>query len=247
MSTSFSTINALLHQQDFTGKEIGDDIVYRYAEGLAVIENALVVVSDLKKNVSRIFHGAFSGSLGLDGTPHEDSIWEREIFSRLSPDELEAKYLAELRFYNFLRRIPRSKREYYYLVAPLRMTKKSGDIIDVLHRMFYRYEPDSDAVRFGICIYTPMTFSIGPGAVAIDSISGTCEELSSKNDEKILSSREKQVLSLIEKGFTSQGIAERLCISKNTVSRHRQEILSKLQVKNSPEACRRAKQLGLIV
>ena len=35
-------------------------------------------------------------------------------------------------------------------------------------------------------------------------------------------------------------------ISVNTVSRHRQEILAKLQVKNSIEACRVAQDLGLI-
>ena len=35
-------------------------------------------------------------------------------------------------------------------------------------------------------------------------------------------------------------------ISKNTVSRHRQAILSKLQVRNSHEACKVAKALSLI-
>ena len=37
-----------------------------------------------------------------------------------------------------------------------------------------------------------------------------------------------------------------LAISPNTVSRHRQEILGKLQVKNSIEACRIARDLELI-
>ena len=37
-----------------------------------------------------------------------------------------------------------------------------------------------------------------------------------------------------------------LSISINTINRHRQEILGKLQVKNSIEACRIAKDLKLI-
>ena len=37
-----------------------------------------------------------------------------------------------------------------------------------------------------------------------------------------------------------------LSISIHTVSRHRQEILGKLQVKNSIEACRLAKNLRLL-
>ncbi|WP_308550479.1 LuxR C-terminal-related transcriptional regulator [uncultured Parabacteroides sp.] len=71
-------------------------------------------------------------------------------------------------------------------------------------------------------------------------------ELDKQNSTSILSVREKQVLNLIDKGLTSKKIAETLSISINTVSRHRQEILGKLQVKNSIEACRVAKDLKLI-
>ena len=41
-------------------------------------------------------------------------------------------------------------------------------------------------------------------------------------------------------------IAAAMSISINTVSRHRQDILRKLQVRNSIEACRMARRLGLI-
>ncbi|WP_288357716.1 response regulator transcription factor [uncultured Bacteroides sp.] len=71
-------------------------------------------------------------------------------------------------------------------------------------------------------------------------------EIGKQDSTRILSVREKQVLSLIDKGLTSKKIAETLSISINTVSRHRQEILGKLQVKNSIEACRVAKDLKLI-
>ena len=71
-------------------------------------------------------------------------------------------------------------------------------------------------------------------------------ELDKENNTKILSARETQVLKLIDKGLTSKDIAETLSISRNTVSRHRQEILGKLQVRNSIEACRIAKDLKLI-
>lgn len=71
-------------------------------------------------------------------------------------------------------------------------------------------------------------------------------EIGKQDSTRILSVREKQVLSLIDKGLTSKKIAETLSISINTVSRHRQEILGKLQVKNSIEACRVSKDLKLI-
>ena len=91
-----------------------------------------------------------------------------------------------------------------------------------------------------------MTVDLPNGSVVVNSVTGETEELEVKNDLKILSDRERQVLRLIDKGLMSKNIAERLSISINTVSRHRQEILCKLQVKNSIEACRIAKDLGLI-
>lgn len=246
MNTSYRKIDALLRGQDFSGSENDVDVVYRYAESIAMIEKCVVVVSDLKYGVSKIFYGEYANTLGLEGASVENSIWEREILSRMSPEMLEEKYLTELRFFNYLRHIPRGRRENYYLAAQLRMRGASGNVADVLHRMYYWYEGDSDVVRFGICIYGPIAFAIPSKSVAIDSLTGRWVELSPTSDYGILSAREKQVLSLVEKGFTSRAIADQLCISKNTVSRHRQEILAKLQAKNSTEACRRAKQMRII-
>ena len=72
-------------------------------------------------------------------------------------------------------------------------------------------------------------------------------ELGGQEDAQILSDREKQILRLIDKGLMSKEIASQLSISVHTVSRHRQEILSKLQVKSSIEACRVAKELGICI
>ena len=112
--------------------------------------------------------------------------------------------------------------------------------------MYYRYEPASDAVRYGICIYWPLTLPLPGRSVAVDSITGKTELLTSDDDQSILSNREKQVLTLIERGLTSQRIADELCISRNTVNRHRQSILSRLQARHSTEACLRAKQLRIL-
>jgi DNA-binding NarL/FixJ family response regulator len=55
-----------------------------------------------------------------------------------------------------------------------------------------------------------------------------------------------EILCLIERGWMSKEIASELFISINTVNRHRQNILMKLQANNSVEACRIAKSLKLI-
>lgn len=97
-----------------------------------------------------------------------------------------------------------------------------------------------------MCLYSPLLFDMTPRCVIVNSVNGHVAELEKQNDEKILSRREAEVLRLIDKGLTSKEIAGLLAISPNTVSRHRQEILGKLQVKNSIEACRIARDLELI-
>jgi len=65
-------------------------------------------------------------------------------------------------------------------------------------------------------------------------------------DEKLtlLSSREKEVLSLIVKEFTSEEIAEKLFISKKTVDNHRQHILEKTNCKSTVGLVKFAVKLG---
>lgn len=50
-----------------------------------------------------------------------------------------------------------------------------------------------------------------------------------------LTTRELEVLPLLAEGLQSYEIAERLCISKNTVDRHRQNILAKLGKRSTAE------------
>ena len=66
-------------------------------------------------------------------------------------------------------------------------------------------------------------------------------------------SREKTINPTVEAygsdnagGKSSKMIADRLEISKHTVDRHRQNIIAKLRVNNTTEACHKAKRLGLI-
>jgi DNA-binding CsgD family transcriptional regulator len=67
-----------------------------------------------------------------------------------------------------------------------------------------------------------------------------------KEHEFELTAREKEVLGLIQQGFLSKEIADKLSISVNTVNIHRQNILHKMQVNNSLEAVERGRKSGLL-
>lgn len=220
--------------------------VLTYAQFLADIENVLVVVSDIANARSHIIAGSFAQNLDLGNYKQENSIWESRILALMSPEEQEEKYLAELRFFHFLRHLPKHRKAHYYLLSKLRFRFADGHLHDVLHRMFYIFDEDTDNVRYAICIYGTLPFDFVGKSHAVNSITGITEDLTAPRNETILSARECQVLSLIDNGMKSADIANRLNLSIHTISRHRQEIIGKLQVKNTHEACRIAKALKLI-
>lgn len=239
-------LNQLLKSQSFNGGTIDVSQLLDYAKNISQIENVTVVVSDMRCGISRIFPGKFGIVLGVSNYVEENSIWEKAILNLMTEKQREEKYLAELRFFNFLRHVPRHARPDYYLVSKLRMKAATGGTIDVIHRMYYIYADDSETVTHALCLYGRPTFDfIGKNRI-VNSFTGVSEELTASGDSSILSRREKQVLTLIDSGKRSYEIADILSISKNTVSRHRQQILAKLQVKNSMEACRIAKTMKII-
>lgn len=212
----------------------------------ARVENALIVVSDMIEGKSHIIAGGFARNLNIEDYRQENSIWENKILALMSPEEQEEKYIAELRFFHYLRHLPKSQKTDYYLMSKLRFRFKDGDIHDVLHRMYYMFDDDGDNLRFAICIYGPLPFDFKGKSFAVNSVTGLKEELTASGNDSILSRRERQILDMIDTGMKSAEIAAQLNISIHTVSRHRQEIIAKLLVRNTHEACRLAKSMGLL-
>ncbi|WP_272885650.1 response regulator [Fictibacillus marinisediminis] len=62
----------------------------------------------------------------------------------------------------------------------------------------------------------------------------------------LLSDREKEVLTLIAKGYSNKEIAEQLIISVKTVETHKGNVMEKLQMKTRPELVAYALKKGLL-
>lgn len=249
-------LNRAFFGQDF-GTQQGPAVleklhgVYRQvAQGYAEVEQAVAVLSDMRTNTAYLCCGGFGRTLGLvDRTPaeqHLDSVWEEQLLKRIHPDDLHRKYLQELHFFRLMAHRHRSQRHRCYLAARLRMRDAQGYYREVLHRLFYISHPVNDVLWLTLCLYTPLVGEIPPSGVVVDAESGAYWALELGNATHLLTPREVQVLRLVDSGMTSRGIAQALAISIHTVSRHRQQILARLQVANSTEACRRAKDLGLL-
>lgn len=240
------TLDKLLRPENRSGECGHLSDILTHVRFWAYTENVLIVVSDMADGKSHIIAGAFARNLDICDYRQENSIWESRILSLMSEEEQEEKYIAELRFFHYLRHIPKSQKTDYYLMSKLRFRFTDGDIHDVLHRMYYIFDENGDNLRYAICIYGPLHFDFKGKSFAINSVSGIKEELTASGNDSILSRRERQVLAMIDAGMKSADIACQLNISIHTVSRHRQEIIGKLQVKNTHEACRLAKSMGLL-
>lgn len=242
--------NKLL-KQDFTPGQQESDLLNQYQQiaiSYTITENAIAVLSDMKANRSYIYYGGIAKTLGLTSemlSQTVQSIWEEAIFSRIHPDDLRKKHLQELHFFHFLKKCSPEQRKDYCLINPLRMKDETGTYHKVIHRMIYIASTSSGSIWLALCLYN-ISDTTETGSKIINTLNGISIKCTEQNCTHLLSEREKEILSLIGQGQMSKDIADSLCISLNTVNRHRQNILQKLQVSNSVQAYQTAKELGLL-
>lgn len=86
----------------------------------------------------------------------------------------------------------------------------------------------------------------GDEAEIVSSIERLIESLRKTDTTDALSSREKEVLKLVAQGNINKEIADRLCISINTVITHRKNIASKLGIKSASGLSLYAMMHGLL-
>lgn len=235
-------LDSLFFAQEFSpsdgtlGRKLGNA-----AASYAFTECGIAVLSDLREKHSLIFYGPLGDTLGIApcGQVHRvDSIWEEELLSRIPAGHLEKKQLEELLLVDYVRRHgPR-----WILDSTLPLRDDKGEDKPVRHRI--QYFTDGSSIRYALCLYTPSSTYEGP--FLRDLLSGQCIPLETVGAGGILSPREIEVLRLVDEGASSKIIASTLGISIHTVSRHRQNILSKLRASNCTQALRMAKGLHLM-
>jgi DNA-binding NarL/FixJ family response regulator len=79
----------------------------------------------------------------------------------------------------------------------------------------------------------------------LDALLATQKKLETQDNRMIanaqlLTTREKEVLELVAKGYSSKQIAYELCISKHTVESHRKNLLQKLKANNAADLIQKA-------
>lgn len=72
------------------------------------------------------------------------------------------------------------------------------------------------------------------------------QALQAETPVSLLSERELDILQLMSYGFTSRAIADRLCLSENTIEYHRKRMMRKLATDNMVEHILRAQRQGFL-
>ncbi len=223
------------------------DTVKEYAQAYAQATNGIAVVSNFQSKACYIYSGAFGRVLGLsESFIDADSAFEDNIFINIPNDELLERHILELRYFHFIKSIPIAERTNYAANCLVHFQRQELPPLPVFHSTRYIELNSNGSAWLGLCTYIPFPYIQGniEGCI-INTCTGETVCLK-QYDNQLLSRRQLEILSLLAKGEGSKQIADKLNISVHTVSRHRQDILSMLNVTNTAAAVEMGFRMQLI-
>ncbi len=254
LESYFTEFTELIGIQQFNSNELNYSILNNHTTQLKLLSelsNSSIFIFDLCRKELVFSSGLYAklvdendksanGILSFFNhmVHHEDSVtllkrWINSLKSCYNISPAERKNYKVINDY----RMKNSKEEYIRVIDQHQVLEldKQGNIW--LSVCFIDISPDQDK-------YTGVRSTIvnfKTGELVWEALN------KQKNTENIkLSTREKEILSLIKEGYLSKEIAEKLFLSVHTINTHRQRILEKLKVDTSIEAIKYSSELGLL-
>lgn len=222
-----------------------------HASSFVKITDGIAVLSDFGHGNSHTYSGRFGQErfslpeYSLD----ENSPFEDIIFNKFLKDDLLDRHILELRFFRFLQTIQEQQKRDYQMSCLMRFVRSDGQTFQILHTSRYIQWNKNGSVWLALCTYVPAPLAaFGDKCAIINAVTGETvrKERYADSDDRLLSRRQTEILSLLAKGDGSKQIADKLNISVHTVYRHRQDILSALKVTSSASAVEIGLKLHLI-
>lgn len=250
-------LNDMYAAQELGDETLDDGVVEaccRLAESMTAVDGACRVITDASCDTAYIFYGDFGRFLGLDNgallSRKLDSSDEDELYNRLLPRDLADKRMLEYEYFRHIHKLSGRDKLKSVAMSRFRMADSAGKYVWVDNST--RIMVLSPAGKFWLIL---CTYSLSPSQLPQIGISPTfldnstgCVSPVAIEDTRanLLTGREKEILKLIGSGLLSKEIASKLGISINTVNRHRQNILEKLDVGTSIEALNAAQSMELL-
>lgn len=160
-----------------------------------------------------------------------DSSDEDFIYNRIHPENLPDKRLLEFEFFKMIDRLPPERKLHLKATSHIRVKDHEDRYVWVDNTTQVLCLSPAGSMWLILCICDlsdDQSPHQGINPRIKDYLTGEITSLSlTERKAHILTHREKEILRLIRQGKSSKLIAASLCISKNTVDRHRQNILQK--------------------
>ena len=240
----------LLNSQKFVEEDLDYSILEQHIphlEMISEVSNSAIMIFDLFKKEHTYVSKNIAHILELD--PEKCFGNPEYIDERVHPDDMYQLLEAGLYFLGYAFTVDAESRKKSKLINEYRINNDKDTCIRIIeqHICMENDKYGNAWLSLGIIDISPDQSPDAPfRSRLIDTQSGKIYLFPPRNKEAILTSREKEILQLIAKGYISKQIADKLFISVNTVNTHRQRILEKLQVDNSIEAIKYASKYGLI-
>ncbi len=222
-------------------------------EQLAAIKNSGVSVFDMNRREHVFASYNFESLFGYD----HDRIQNEgtEYFdSRIHPEDYPVLIARGISTLEFFLALPIADRNDFKAITEYRILSHEANYI----RIVEQHQPlELDAqgnvwLTLSVLDISPRQGSdLGVQSTLVNYRTGQVAEIpkaqgQSGTEKAKLTSREREVLSLIQQGHLSKEISDLLSISVHTVNTHRQRILEKLDAGNSMEAVQLASRYGLL-
>lgn len=242
------------HLQDETLDVSKVEVAKSIAETLSNITSGCTVITDACYNKCYIHSMGLGALIGLSKDKkfycENSSSDEDIIYSRIHPEDIAEKRMLEYEFLKMANSVNSDEKKDFKATCRIRMKSINSDYIIVENSTQIAELSPAGKMWLILCCYNlspdqkefndiaPHIINNGTGKIITLSLG--------ERKKRILSEREKEILSLIKEGKASKTIADILEISVHTVNRHRQNIIEKLSVGNSIEAIRAATSMGLL-
>ncbi len=175
------------------------------------------------------------------------------FLDKIHPDDQPWFLNFENKVVEFFKALNPEQRLKYKIRYDYRIRKKSGEYIRILQQVITIQLDDSEDVYRTLVLHTDITYlkqSLKP-VLSFIGINGEPSYIDVSVDElytpnKLISKREREIISKLIEGMKSEKIAEVLNISKHTVDTHRRNLLKKASVQNTSELIAIAIQQGWV-
>ncbi len=250
LQTKFSQ---LLDSQRFVQSELDYNIVARhisYLEQLNNIGSSAISVFDMFKRKHLYMSSNFESILGWEIKKVAEDEFTSDA-NKVHYDDAIQLFKAGIYFTSFILGLPGNKRKEFKMIADYRVIGKDEKYVRVLEQQSALELDRNGNIWLALSFLDLSPYSDIETTFRCRTLNHKTGELykfpdDAKTESDILSLREKDVLGLIAKGLISREIGDMLFISVNTVNTHRQNIIRKLNVKNTSEAIQYAMSIGIL-